>query len=90
VDRPARLLYVYAPEDESLQGALAKHLAPLEKQQLIRGWHVGCVRPGEQPQAQFDEQLSQADIVIVLLSSDLLASEQNYPILERALALHTE
>jgi len=29
MDRPARLLYVYAPEDESLQAALAKHLAPL-------------------------------------------------------------
>jgi len=41
MDRPARLLYVYAPEDESLQAALAKHLAPLEKLQRIRSWHVG-------------------------------------------------
>jgi predicted helicase len=75
---PIRLVYIYAPEDRPLLEDLEKHLAPLQRQGLITTWHGGKLLPGSDRQRERERRLEQAQIVLLLISPDLLATDDCY------------
>ena len=57
----------------------------LSRQKLIEGWHEGCLHPGQEIAAALAQRLEAAEILILLVSADLFASEQGYKLLNEAL-----
>jgi formylglycine-generating enzyme required for sulfatase activity len=76
VTAPIDVFISYAPEDEALRTELAKHLASLRGQGAIDPWHAGDVPAGADWRALVLQKLSAARLVLLLVSSDFLASEQ--------------
>jgi hypothetical protein len=83
------VFFSYAHEDESLRDKLAKHLKLLERQGVIQGWHDRQILPGTEWQGQLDRHLETAQIILLLISADFLASDYCYDIeMKRALERH--
>jgi CheY-like chemotaxis protein len=83
------LFYSYSHRDEDLRDELAKHLALLERRKIIRSWHDRKISAGEVWADKIDENLEVADIVLLLVSSDFIASDYCYEKeMKRALERH--
>ncbi|HEX8494083.1 MAG TPA: tetratricopeptide repeat protein [Pyrinomonadaceae bacterium] len=65
----------YAHKDESLRKELAAHLRPLEREGKIKSWHDRLIKPGENWKNRIDKQLETAHIILLLISSDFMASD---------------
>lgn len=77
----------YAHEDELLRNELMKHLSSLERQGLISAWFDRKIAPGTDWARAIDERLDRASIILLLVSSDFLASDYCYQVeMKRALA----
>jgi hypothetical protein len=86
---PALLFLSYAHEDESLRKELEKHLSLLQWQGHIRPWHDRQITPGTNWAKEVDRHLENASIILLLISSDFLASDYCYGVeMRRALQLH--
>ena len=70
-----RVFYSYSHEDKALREALETHFAMLRQNQLIKEWHDDAINPGEQWDAAIKENLRKADIILLLVSADFLASK---------------
>ena len=83
------LFFSYSHQDEALRDELAKHLSLLERQGVLSSWHDRQIAPGSEWAGQIDHYLEQAQIILLLVSSDFLASNYCYDIeLGRALERH--
>jgi hypothetical protein len=83
------VFFSYAHEDEALCDKLAKHLKLLERQGVITAWHDRDITAGEEWKDAIDNHLESANIILLLVSSDFLASDYCYDIeLKRALERH--
>ena len=86
---PVTLFISYAHEDDSLHQKLEKHLSLLKHQGLISTWHDRQILPGMNWAQEIDGQLNKASVILLLVSSDFLASNYCYGIeMQRALARH--
>jgi parallel beta-helix repeat protein len=65
----------YSHKDEDLRVELEKHLSLLKQQGLISTWHDRKIIAGEDWGGKIDENLNSAQIILLLVSSDFLASE---------------
>ncbi len=65
----------YAREDEALRDELHKRLKAFERGELIGLWHDRRILPGGDWGREIDEHLRSADMVLLLVSPDFLASE---------------
>ena len=72
------LFVVYAPEDELLKEKLVEHLSILRHQGLISVFDEGNINAGEDWQKRKSELLNNAQVILLLISSDLLASDNLY------------
>jgi len=75
---PSRKLKVfvsYAHEDEPYLKALDKHLAFLKRSERIELWSDSALHAGEEWDQSIKQSLSQADIVLLLISADFMASQ---------------
>lgn len=80
---PPRALNVfisYAHEDEALRDKLEKQLAILRRQGLIETWHDRKITAGREWAGRIDAALRAADIVLLLISADFLASDYIYDV----------
>lgn len=68
----------YTHADTALKEQLVRHLAPLHREGLIDLWHDGMLRPGEHLDPAVQAALAASDVVILLVSSDFIASEYCY------------
>lgn len=66
------------PADELLRNNLKEHLAPLNRKQDISIWDETAIAPGEDWAAKKKEYLNHAHIILLLISSDFLASDYMY------------
>ncbi|GAB4519780.1 MAG: hypothetical protein Tsb0020_38350 [Haliangiales bacterium] len=73
--RKQRLFYSYAHADEDRRDRLELHLSLLQRQGVIAPWHDRRVAPGSDRRADIDEHLERADIILLLISADFLASD---------------
>lgn len=83
---PARLLYICAHEDLELLVTLDKHLSSLKSEGVLKSWHRQLIDPGDEVELRTTQWLAQADIVMLLVSSDLLASREYIAALDEAKA----
>ncbi|MDB9304330.1 GUN4 domain-containing protein [Nodularia spumigena CS-591/12] len=70
-----KLFFSYSHKDESLRNELANHLTMLEQQGVISGWYDRKILPGQEWDDQIKDNLKTADIILLLVSSDFLASK---------------
>jgi TIR domain len=80
------VFFSYAHKDEALRDELAKHLKLLERQGVITAWHDRNITAGEEWKETINNHLESANIILLLISADFLASDYCYDIeLKRAL-----
>jgi hypothetical protein len=72
------LFYSYAHSDISLRNELEKHLSLLRQQGHIAQWYDRDISAGMGWRDQINSNLERADIVLLLISADFLASEYCY------------
>lgn len=90
-DTPLTLFYSYAHADETLRDELNKHLKLLQRQGIIKAWHDRDITAGTEWATAIDQNLNTADIILLLISANFLASDYCYETeLTRALDRHTK
>ncbi len=83
------LFFSYSHKDESLRDKLANHLKLLERQGVISAWYDRDITAGTEWEGQIDEHLESAQVILLLISADFLASDYCYDIeLKRAMERH--
>lgn len=83
------LFYIYASEDQKLCETLDKHLSAMKRLGWIQTWHHGAIRAGQHWEKEINGHLATADIILLLISADFLASEYcNSVELKQALQHH--
>ena len=83
------VFFSYAHEDEDIRDKLATHLKLLERQKVISAWYDRDISAGDEWEEEILEQLQQADIILLLISADFLASDFCWGVeLEQAMARH--
>lgn len=70
----------YAWEDRVHLDQLKAHLSPLQRQNILHIWHDGDMRLGASWHQETKQYLNEADIILLLLSADFIASEYCYHI----------
>lgn len=86
---PVLLFYAYSHKDERFRRELNKHLSLLQRQRLLAGWSDWCIDAGRELDREIEEKLEQAQIVLLLVSADFLASDYCYcKEMRRALERH--
>jgi hypothetical protein len=73
--RPVSLFYSYSHRDEKYRRTLQMHLAVLRRSGLIAEWHDREICAGSDWRGEIDRNLAEADIVLLLVSPDFLASD---------------
>ena len=85
----AHVFFSYSHADEALRNELEKHLTGLRREGVITTWHDRRIGPGEELHGQIDDQLDRADIILLLVSADFIASDYCYDVeMMRAMARH--
>ena len=83
------LFYAYSHKDEELRQQLENHLAGLRWQGVIKDWHDRKIGAGGEWEGQIDEHLNTAHVVLLLISSDFMASDYCYDVeMKRAMERH--
>ncbi len=75
---PIKLFYSYSHKDEALRDALETHLSLLKRQSFIEGWHDRKIPVGAKWADVIDENLAKADVILLLVSADFIASDYCY------------
>ncbi|HZZ42794.1 MAG TPA: toll/interleukin-1 receptor domain-containing protein [Tepidisphaeraceae bacterium] len=88
---PLNLFYSYSHKDEEFRNQLETHLSMLRRDEVISEWHDRRIGAGEEWAGQIDKHLESAQIVLLLISPDFIASEYCYDIeLKRAMERHDQ
>ncbi len=72
------MFYAYSHKDESLRDKLATHLSILQRNGIISGWHDREIPAGTEWTDRIDDNLNAADIILLLVSPEFLASTYCY------------
>lgn len=81
----------YSHKDEDLRDQLEIHLAALKREGAIDLWHDRRILAGEEFDHQIDQNLERADVILLLVSPDFLASPYcNDVEVNRAMQRHAE
>ncbi|MFY0563528.1 toll/interleukin-1 receptor domain-containing protein [Archangium lansingense] len=85
----ATVFFSYSHADEALRDQLEKHLTMLKRRGLIETWHDRRIPAGDNFAHAIDQNLERADVILLLVSPDFLASNYCYDIeLKRAMERH--
>jgi hypothetical protein len=87
---PVVIFYSYSHKDEAYREKLITHLTSLKRAGMIRDWHDRRILASEDWEKEISENLESADLILLLISSDFIASDYCYEIeAARALEKHT-
>lgn len=87
----AKLFFSYCHADEALRDRLEVHLSLMKNQGLIETWHDRGITAGSNVDETIDENLESADVILLLISADFIASRYCFAIeMKRALQRHDE
>lgn len=87
--KQAKVFYSYSHKDESYCDDLQEHLAMMQRQGVIKGWHDRKIIPGKNWEEEIDKELKSADVILLLVSSSFLASDYCCGVeMETAMARH--
>src|SRR6266849_5350658 len=68
----------YSHRDERFRASLETHLAILKRNGVLQIWHDRKITPGLDLDKQIDSHLRTADLIILLVSPDFIASDYCY------------
>jgi|GEM_PF-3385325 len=86
---PLDIFCSYSHHDEKMRQELEKHLTLFQRQGIGIIWHDRKIDAGEPWRGQIDSHLKSADIILLLVSPDFLASDYCYDIeMKKALERH--
>jgi replicative DNA helicase len=89
MDEPIQLFYSYSHKDEELRNTLETHLSGLKRQGVTVDWHDRRILASQNWEAEIDSHIDNADIILLLISPDFIASDYCYGReLARALERH--
>ena len=74
----AKVFYSYSHKDEAYKNSLVTHLTILKRIELIDDWHDRKILPGADWGGEISGNLLDSDVIILLVSSDFIASEYCY------------
>jgi hypothetical protein len=84
-----KLFYSYSHKDRHMLAQLETHLALLKRLGIISTWYDRIILPGQELEKEINTNLEQADIILLLISANFLASDYCYEIeMKRALERH--
>jgi internalin A len=86
---PVRVAFSYSHKDEELRDQLETHLKLLQRQGVISTWHDRKILGGENWAGVIDDNFRRADLILLLVSADFVASDYCYET-EMKLALERE
>ncbi len=75
---PLEIFISYAHADEALRKELGKHLSLLQQHGLIASWYDRLIPTGVEWSDEIDAHLNSAQIILLLISADFLASRYCY------------
>ncbi len=75
---PIKIFVSYARRDQSLRAELIQRLKILKSQGWIEDWHDGQISAGSEWEKEIETHLNSAQIILLLISSDFLASDYCY------------
>ena len=73
-----QIFYVYAHKDEQLRNELEVHLSALRRQGFIQNWHDRQISAGKEWELEIERELGNANVILLLVSADFLASDFCY------------
>lgn len=83
------VFFSYSHKDETLRDQLATALSGLKRQGVIRAWHDRQISAGTEWAGEIDTHLNTAQIILLLISPDFIASDYCFDIeMTRALERH--
>ncbi|HWW74826.1 MAG TPA: tetratricopeptide repeat protein [Pyrinomonadaceae bacterium] len=86
---PVEVFISYSHRDDDLRAELQTHLVMLRRNGVVRDWSDRRINPGQEWDKHIDEHLESADILLLLVSPDFLASDYCYDIeVTRAMERH--
>jgi hypothetical protein len=86
---PPLVFISYSHKDRELLERLQVHLSILRRRGLVRDWHDGEIRPGSEWAKEIQRNLEQAQVILLLISPDFLASAYCHEVeLKRAMERH--
>ncbi|MDQ3705956.1 MAG: TIR domain-containing protein [Chloroflexota bacterium] len=89
LSEPVEVFYSYSHRDERFRKELENHLSILQTKGIITGWHDRRIVAGTEWKAEIDRHIDSARIILLLVSSDFLASKYAYGVeAKRALERH--
>jgi hypothetical protein len=89
VTRAARVFMSYSHTDGQHRDRLEKALVMLKRQGLIETWHDRRIVPGQHVDRAISAELEGADLVLLLVSPDFLASDYCYAVeMQQAMKRH--
>jgi internalin A len=84
-----RLFCSYSHKDEDLRNQLERHLKLLQHRGVITSWCDRLIEAGQDWKGLISENLERADLILLLVSADFIASDYCYNIeMTRALERH--
>ncbi len=91
MSNPLKVFLSYSHVDEVHRAELEKHLKILQRAGRIAPWHDRKIAPGSEWKGVIDENLEQADVILLLVSPDFINSDYCWDIeTRRALEKHDE
>ena len=72
---PTKVFISYSRKDEDMLLELEEHLALLKRQGVLHTWHDGQIPAGAEWASEISENLNAADVILLLVSPDFLASD---------------
>ena len=73
--RPKKIFISYAREDRGWVDKLKNHLASLQRKGLVESWDDSSIWPGKEWNASIMKALGEADIYILMVTVDFIASD---------------
>ena len=73
-----KLFYSYSHKDEAYREKLETHLSILRRNKYISEWHDRRIAVGNEWEEDINYNLEEADIILLLVSSNFLASDYCY------------
>ena len=87
----ANVFFSYSHKDEALRDELEVRLAMLKREGAISAWHDRKILAGDELNGQIHGRLNDAQVILLLVSPDFLASVYCYDVeMTRAMELHAQ
>ncbi|MDZ8081239.1 MAG: toll/interleukin-1 receptor domain-containing protein [Nostoc sp. DcaGUA01] len=78
MSNPVKVFFSYSHKDEALRDELATHLILMKRQGIIEAWHDREISAGSEWANAIDDNLEVADIILLLVSANFMASDYCY------------